>query len=322
MRGYIAIAAAALAGGVLAASSVGAAAQTEASAGETQKFDCYAATPRSAWYDSGDYAQAFAEIEPMARTGCASAEHLLAVMYAKGQGVRQDPVSAYAWLLASFSMGATPFGGPQPTALGDDPNEFEIVQYGARLSNDEIAEAERMVSRLVSPHAIAANGAVGPTGIHDAIEELRQRGANYRLNGRVARLASDNPAASRLGAQGTVLAQLVTAENSNAAPHQLLFIEAKIRDQRDRADAAQDLQRELDLAASEGERFQNLALGTEVRIVRFGVNAGFASQVEPFPAETSGQKYWVDNCLLKMKDPRDETLLRAARSDQCERRSD
>ncbi len=293
-----------------------------------QRFDCYAAAPRSHWFEIGNYREALKEIEPLASDGCAPAEHLLAVMYGKGQGVRQDSVRAYAWLLVSFSMGATPFGGGAGApSLGDDPNEFEIVQFGARLSEEQIAQAEALASRLVSPRAIAANGAIGPTGIADAITELRSRRAGYRLNGALATLEPANAMSSLLakaspGGSGGVLAQLVTAANGGVIPHQLYFIEAELKDvARGDSGSDQDLKREIDLAASQGERFERLEIGTEVRIDRFGVNAGFASQVEPLAAagtNLSQQKYWVDNCFLKMTDARDEALLRSARGDKCE----
>lgn len=310
----------------------GAAASPSANApdsADADRFDCYAAAPRSHWYASGDYLRALEEIQPLASDGCAPAQHLLAVMYGKGQGVREDPVRAYAWLLVAFAMGATPFGGGANAArLGDDPKEFEIVQFGARLTDEQLAQAEALAARLVSPRAIAANGAVGPTGIADAIKELRPRRAGWRLNGKLAVLSSANAQSSLLakaspGGAGGAYAQWVTEANGGAIPHQLAFVEAELKDVAlGVAGGRQDLARELDLAASQGERFERLALGGEVRIARFGVNAGFASQVELVAApgpDSAGRRYWVDNCFLKMKDPRDAALLRAARGDACDK---
>ena len=106
----------------------------------------------------------------------------------KGQGVKQDLVRAYALLLVAFSEGVTPFGGSETGVplLGDDSEEFEIVQFGARLTNEQLGEAERLASSIVSRHAIAENGAIGPTGIADAIHELAARLARYKLNGKFA----------------------------------------------------------------------------------------------------------------------------------------
>jgi TPR repeat protein len=296
---------------------------------DRQRFDCYAAAPHSHWYEIGAYREALKEIEPLAKDGCAPAEHLLAVMYGMGQGVRQDPVRAYAWLLVAFSMGVTPFGGGAGVpVLAEDPSEFEIVQFGARLSDEQLARADELASRLVNPRAIAANGAIGPTGIADAIRELRPRRAGYSLNGKLATLEPTNALSSLLakanrGGPSGALAQLVTAANGASIPHQLAFIDAELTDlARGVSGSDQDLQRELDLAADQGERFERLEIGLEVRIARFGVNAGFASQVEPVAAagtNSTGQKYWVDSCFLKMKDPRDAGWLSAARGDKCEK---
>jgi hypothetical protein len=294
-----------------------------------ERFDCYAATPRSHEYEIAAYDQAFKELAPLARDGCAPAQHLLAVMYGKGQGVAEDPVRAYAWLLAAFSAGLTPFGGDgaRTPVLGDDPDEFEIVQYGARLSDEQIARAEGQASRLVNPRAIAANGAIGPTGVADAIKELRPRRAGYSLNGKLATLTAASGAPPNIpGVKSTgndgALAQLVTSANRRATPHQLQFIEATLKDIAEGAPGgARNLSREMDLATNEGERFAWLERNAEVRIARFGVNEGFASQVEPTAGgggATPGQAYWIDSCSLHMKDARDELLLHIARGDQCQ----
>ena len=74
-----------------------------------EPFDCYAAEPRSHDYEVGNYAQAIMEIAPLATEQCPRAAHLLAVMYAKGQGVKQDLVHAYALLLVAFSEGVNSF---------------------------------------------------------------------------------------------------------------------------------------------------------------------------------------------------------------------
>ena len=105
----------------------------------------------------------------------------------------------------------------------DDSEEFEIVQFGAQLTDEQLVEAERLASTLVSRHAIAENGAIGPTGIADAIKELRSRRARYKLNGKLAALElPDIPSPLLKGMQlfghGRVIAQLVKErqQRSNA----------------------------------------------------------------------------------------------------------
>jgi hypothetical protein len=293
-----------------------------------EPFDCYAVEPRSHDYEVGNYAQAFKEIESLAKEQCPKAEHLLAVMYAKGQGVKRDLVRAYAWLLLAFSEGVTPFGGSGAGAplLGDDSEEFEIIRFGAQLTDEQLVEAERLASSMVSPHAIAENGAVGPTGIADAIKELQSRRERYKLNGKLAALklpdiASPLLQGMKLSGGGRILAQLVRGPNSEAAPHELLFLEARMKDVANGLGGAkQDLKREIDIASAQGESFAWLKTGEAVRIIRFGVNAGFASQIElsdPRVADPPEQKYWVDNCFMEMKDSKDQHFLQSVHSEQC-----
>ena len=293
-----------------------------------EPFDCYAAEPRSHDYEVGNYAQAIMEIAPLATEQCPRAAHLLAVMYAKGQGVKQDLVHAYALLLVAFSEGVTPFGGSETGVplLGDDSEEFEIVQFGARLTNEQLGEAERLASSIVSRHAIAENGAIGPTGIADAIHELGARRARYKLNGKFAAVElPDITSPLQKGMQhcgrGRVLAQLIRGANNEAIPHGLLFIERKMKDVGCRLDGGdQSLKQEIDIASAQGETFDWLKAGEAVRIIRFGVNAGFASQIElsdRHMADPPDQKYWVDNCFLEMKDPKDQRFLQSVRAEQC-----
>src|SRR2546423_7746914 len=48
-------------------------------------------------YQKGDYERAFKDYRELAELGQPQAQYNLAVMYAKGQGVRQSELNAYAW---------------------------------------------------------------------------------------------------------------------------------------------------------------------------------------------------------------------------------
>lgn len=48
-------------------------------------------------YEKGDYSKAFADFRELAEIGQPTAQFDLAIMYAKGQGVRQSEIYAYAW---------------------------------------------------------------------------------------------------------------------------------------------------------------------------------------------------------------------------------
>ena len=204
-------------------------------ASDLSTFDCYAVTPRSHAYDTGDYGSALKELEPLASDECPQARRLLAVMYAKGQGVPKNVVLAYAYLLLAFSEGVTPFGGSDRSpVLGSDPNEFEIVQFGLQLSDQQLAEAEKLAAKLASSKTVSITGVVGPNGIEDAIKELRPRRAAYRFNGKLAVLRFPQNgslvAGMRRVGSDRILAQLVTDLNGVGIPHELLLIESKLRE--------------------------------------------------------------------------------------------
>jgi TPR repeat protein len=48
-------------------------------------------------YNRGDYMPAIRLFRPLAEQGNAKAQHLIGVMYHKGQGVARNPVRAFAW---------------------------------------------------------------------------------------------------------------------------------------------------------------------------------------------------------------------------------
>ena len=104
-------------------------------------------------------------------------------------------------------------------------------------------------------------------------------------------------------------------------PHGLLYIETKMKDVAYGLDGSnQALKQEIDIASAQGETLDWLKTGEAVQIIRFGVNAGFASQVELSDARTADapdKKYWVDNCFLEMKDPKDQRFLQSVRAEQC-----
>jgi TPR repeat protein len=56
-------------------------------------------------YDSGDYATALREWEPLAKQGYASAQHNLGLMYENGQGVLQDYKTAVNWYRLAAEQG-------------------------------------------------------------------------------------------------------------------------------------------------------------------------------------------------------------------------
>ena len=282
---------------------------------DLSSYDCYAVTPRSHAYDIADYGSALKELEPLATDACPQARRLLAVMYAKGQGAPQNVVLAYAYLLLAFSEGVTPFGASDGSpALGSDPNEFEIVQFGLQLSDQQLAEAEKLAAKLASSKTVSITGAVGPNGIGDAIKELRPRRAAYRFSGKLAVLhfpqnGSPLVAGMRRVGANRILAQLITDLSGVGIPHELLSIESKLRRSgTPPGERFEDVEREIDLAIANGAHFTWLTPGEEVRIVRYGFNSSFPSQVALASDLGGGSSpvFWIDNCFLQFRDAREQ----------------
>jgi hypothetical protein len=285
-------------------------------------FDCYSVIPRSHVYDLGDYASALKELKPLATDQCPQARRLLAVMYAKAQGMPQNVVLAYAYLLLAFSEGVTPFGrADRRPALGSDPNEFEIVQFGLQLSDPQLAEAEGLAKKLASSKTVSITGVVGPNGIEDAIKELRPRRVAYRFKGQIAvvRFPQNGSllvAGMRRVGSDHILAQLATDLNGVGPPHELLSIESKLKESTLlRGARTQDVERDIDLAIANGAHFTWLKPGEEVTIVRYGFGSSFA-QVSPAsdPGGGSPPVYWIDSCLLRFNDAREQQAALEARA--------
>jgi hypothetical protein len=80
------------------------AARSVIAAGVFLAFTCFLCTPAvadlvsgSSAYQKGDYAKAVHDFRELAELGQPTAQFNLAVMYTKGQGVRQSDIYAYAW---------------------------------------------------------------------------------------------------------------------------------------------------------------------------------------------------------------------------------
>ena len=59
-------------------------------------------------YQSGDYAQAFKLLQPLAQQGDALAQNNLGAMYEKGQGIAQNYQQALAWYQKAANQGFAP----------------------------------------------------------------------------------------------------------------------------------------------------------------------------------------------------------------------
>lgn len=90
-------------------------------------------------YKAGDYATAARLWTPHAEQGDAQAQYYLGVMYANGQGVRQDYVQAHMWLNLAAAQG--------------HPVGVKNRDYAATLMTPEqIAEAQQLARDWIAAH--------------------------------------------------------------------------------------------------------------------------------------------------------------------------
>jgi TPR repeat protein len=84
-----------------------------------------------AFYNRGDYMPAIRLFRPLAEQGNAKAQHLIGVMYHRGEGVARNSVRAFAW----FSLAA---------AHGDRDAKAKLRNVSKTLTAKELAQAKEM----------------------------------------------------------------------------------------------------------------------------------------------------------------------------------
>ena len=82
-------------------------------------------------YNRGDYMPAIRLFRPLAEAGNARAQHLIGVMYHRGQGVAHNTVRALAW----FSVAAK---------RGDHEAEASMRELSKTMTPDEVSQARDM----------------------------------------------------------------------------------------------------------------------------------------------------------------------------------
>ena len=209
---------------------------------------------------------------------------------------------------------------------------MEIVQFGVQLTIEQIEQieqAEGLAIKLARQRGRFATAATaGPSEVAESAKELHPRVAGYRLNDRLAKVELPHVATpTSLGmsatAPGHIVTQIVTDTNTRIIPYHLGFIEMRLSALAPGVPGSdEELQRVRAIAEKQGERFATLKDGTDVRVVKFAVNGGFAAQVELLderdPAAAK-QRFWIDSCYLTMKDAQDQVLWGVARGTSCDR---
>ena len=82
-------------------------------------------------YNRGDYVPAIQLFRPLAAKGNAKAQHLIGVMYHKGEGVARSSVRAFAW----FSLAA---------ARGDSDAKAKLAEVSKAMTSDELSQGREM----------------------------------------------------------------------------------------------------------------------------------------------------------------------------------
>jgi TPR repeat protein len=82
-------------------------------------------------YNRGDYLPAIQMFKPLAAKGNAKAQHVIGVMYEKGQGVARNSVRALAW----FSVAAK---------KGDREAKTKMQEISKTMTPDELSQARAM----------------------------------------------------------------------------------------------------------------------------------------------------------------------------------
>jgi TPR repeat protein len=82
-------------------------------------------------YNRGDYMPAIRLFRPLAEQGNARAQHLIGVMYHRGQGVARNSVRAFAW----FSLAA---------AHGDREAKAKLRDVSQTMTPEELSQAREM----------------------------------------------------------------------------------------------------------------------------------------------------------------------------------
>src|SRR5512141_1314494 len=85
----------------------------------------------TAAYNRGDYMPAIRLFRPLAEAGNARAQHLLGVMYHKGQGVARNSVRALAWFRVAAKR-------------GDRKAEAAVREVSKTMTPEEISQARDM----------------------------------------------------------------------------------------------------------------------------------------------------------------------------------
>ncbi len=103
-------------------------------------------------YEQGNYADAVREFTVTARFGDTSAQYNLGIMYARGEGVKQDYAGAFYWFLKAARHGDSEaqfhIGDMYENGLGVQQNYTEAVKWYRRTAEQGMTVAQLSLGGL------------------------------------------------------------------------------------------------------------------------------------------------------------------------------
>ena len=151
-------------------------------------------------YHKGDYERAFKDYRELAELGQPVAQYNLAIMYAKGQGVRQSELNAYAWATLAVE------------------GDYGPARALAEKLRPELAPgSEKIAEDIRAPFSRAALDARLMPKVEDD--------ADARTSCRMLKVADSTypPDAERNGVQGNVFVELVVMPDGSTRNPRILY---------------------------------------------------------------------------------------------------
>ena len=136
-------------------------------------------------YEQSNYQTAFKLWLPMAEQGYAKAQFNLGVMYAKGQGVKQDDFEAVKWFRKAAEQGYAEakfnLGHMYSKGRGVKQDDFEVVNWYRKAAEQGDADAQAILGflYLLGERGVQVNKSLAKEWFGKACDNGDQNGCEY-----------------------------------------------------------------------------------------------------------------------------------------------
>ncbi|HHF3751881.1 TPA: tetratricopeptide repeat protein, partial [Haemophilus influenzae] len=136
-------------------------------------------------YEQSNYQTAFKLWLPMAEQGYAKAQFNLGVMYAKGQGVKQDDFEAVKWFRKAAEQGYAEakfnLGHMYSKGRGVKQDDFEAVNWYRKAAEQGDADAQAILGflYLLGERGVQVNKSLAKEWFGKACDNGNQNGCEY-----------------------------------------------------------------------------------------------------------------------------------------------